>query len=205
MCLISLAFVFFKAFIFWSTAHTEGNFILFEFTFLRLSHGVLRMFYQCRRQWIKAIIDFTPSDETIRLFRRLSRSSKLANTVVFHHFAGNSGRGTLGFRFSPGCRLGLLLLCIRDLAQLNFHAFLAVFSSAHSHTPKSFSLLNALLRIRPNWKLALQQLLLIFVCRLFFFHELQQCVSRKLTETLSNFKAFKLNQYPARTPHADMR
>lgn len=43
MCLISLAFVFFKAFIFFSTAYTEGNFILFEFTFLPLSHGVLRI------------------------------------------------------------------------------------------------------------------------------------------------------------------
>lgn len=37
LCLISLAFVF-PGFI---SAHTEGNFTLFGFTFLRLSHTVL--------------------------------------------------------------------------------------------------------------------------------------------------------------------
>lgn len=148
MCLISLAFVFFKAFIF-AALHTQRE-ILFSLNSLFFHFHTV--FYVCFTSAgdsgsKQSLISLRAT--TIRLFRQLSRSSKLANTVVFHHFADNSGRGTLGFRFSPGCRLGLLL-CIRVLAQLNFHAFLAVFSSEHSHTPKSFSLLNALLRIRPN-------------------------------------------------------
>lgn len=62
MCLISLAFVFFKAFIF-AALHTQRE-ILFSLNSLFFHfHTVFYVFYQCRRQWIKAIIDFTPSDD----------------------------------------------------------------------------------------------------------------------------------------------
>lgn len=113
------------------------------------------------RQWIKAIIDFTPTLG----FSFGWTSSKLANTTILHAQFGQ--RHTW---ISIFLRVGLLL-CIYVLVQLNFHAFLVVFSVTLTHTHKHGY----------HWKLALQQLLLIFAT-------IRLCVDRlwNTTSTVSS-------------------
>lgn len=154
LCLISLAFVFLALFL-----HTEGNFTLFEFTFLRLSHSVC-YYYLGDSGSKQSLISLRHS-----AFRSVEPSSKLANTMILHAQFGQ--RHTW---ISIFLRAGLLL-CIYVLVQLNFHAFLVVFSVTLTHTHKHGY----------HWKLALQQLLLIFA-------SIRLCVDRlwNTTSTVSS-------------------
>lgn len=158
-------------------AHTEGNFALFEFTFLHLSHTALLVLYYEGRQ--------CGSKQSLISLRTLWLSLIKVGQQVHKLFTRNSGRGTLGFRFSPGWLAGCYAYALR--AQLSFHAFLAVFSSGThtltTHKHDGFTIENWLSRGRA-------QLLLIFVRFTFCcFTRKNDYVKRK--KKLSNFQALQ--------------
>lgn len=114
--------------------HTEGNLFLFELTFLQLSH-------MCDRgETVDQSNHWFHSDDNSGPHQSWPTRCDFPRTI--------SGKAHSDFDF-------LRALCYAfGLVQLNFHAFLVVFSFTHSHK-----------HVRYKWKLALQQqLLLIFLC-----------------------------------------
>lgn len=142
------------------------------------------------RQWIKAIIDFTPTTADFGFPNQ--------SWPIYKIFHAQFGQAHLDFDFLQA----LALMCYAyDLAQLNFHAFLAVFF--FTLTPISTD------RHRPHWKLALQQLLLIFVrsfvwWTLFSSHQNRLCTTLTVSSITETISTASVGPSSPNTRHCDL-